>query len=228
MGYSLIAFTKLSLRVEQSIIALIDHHSQNEKKLCHVYDEKKIINLLEQLPKERRIQAQFLMTVKHVLAGSNYVELEKTKIITGAAYFIREKIASTYRLSSPEHSNFYNSLTTALDLHQSNQPQISDVHTLYTSLKDFLLSQIYNDSDPRRGYIEKHPFSSEIIKEYSVEEDIKFLAKESLILFEKIMDIEKEKSREKKYKYSKKDPGLFSVKSKGVPMEEIAELEYQI
>ena len=144
-----------------------------------------------------------LLKTVELLDKSNKEPKDKALILNAAAYFIRDKIKVTYKRTSPENSNLFNSLTTSLDLTTVNKPEQDESIEMYVALEKFFRSNVYKHSDPRKGYLDELPFSSEKIKGYTVEDDIRYLIKTLLTMKLETVDVAEEK-HQKQLKEAKK------------------------
>ena len=169
MSFQLVSYPLLVKHIEASLKTEVEHHRQNSQNLAAA---------IQNLPEERRIQAQYLLTVVECLKASDKSPEDKARVLNAAAYYVHAKIYSTYKyLLSPERSTLYNSLTTSLNLNAENEPDSSDLLDLYEPLQHFMQAHVYKGADPRKGYLgaDKQPFSSDRIEGYDVAADLKRL-----------------------------------------------------
>ena len=164
MPFTLVAYDLLKSSIVESINSLMKHHK---------LDVNKPEESLFKLPAERRVQSQFLLNTITLLDPLDKQPEDQARILNAAAYYVRSTISDIYKNSyavkSPERSNFYNSLTTSLDLNKGNEPGLNDLVDMYGSLEKFIRSNVYKSSDPRKNYLKAQPYS---IEGYSVEDDI--------------------------------------------------------
>lgn len=158
-GYELI-----KLNVQKSIIALIRSYNG---------DPVKLEESLQKVPADRRIQAIFLLKTIHLLDNSSLLSLdEKAVILNAAARSVGDEIEASYKWSSPEGSTLYKKLK-ELVFNENNKLTQQDVVDRYGPLEKFMCSNVYVESDPRKGYLEQQPYS---IKGYSAKDHIKSLS----------------------------------------------------
>ncbi len=164
MSFELVAYEKLKKSIFESIKSLILYYDRD-----HKIDPDNIKKSLEILPQERRIQSEvFLRTIELLDPLSNEL-LKQTKVLNAITCYFRANIKERYRWTSPTHSNFFNSLTTSLDITLDKEPNKNDLFEMYTALDEFLRSHVYKESNPRKGYLESQYFD---IEGYNVVTDI--------------------------------------------------------
>ncbi|CEG57395.1 hypothetical protein [Legionella fallonii] len=164
MSFTLVAYETLKARIKESIVTLLRHHKLDPTTL----DES-----LKKLPEERRIQATFLLkTIAYLDPMHPQTDAETTikmRTLNAAAYYVWEKIGASYGWTSPENSNLFVSLTSSLELGKENKPNDANLADMYSDLEKHLRKGTYNNSRPRRGYLDAQAFK---IDGYSVEADI--------------------------------------------------------
>jgi len=128
----------------------------------------------------------------NLLDASSLEDKEKSIILTALSYYIHQQIKNNVKykiIFSPLRSNFFQSLTTSLNLRENNQPDEDEEKMMYEKLSVFLKSYVYNEGDPLKGYKMFSLFKE--IKEYSVEDHIIELKERILVLEKSIIEREK-------------------------------------
>lgn len=151
MSFDLVAYEKLKSSIEEAIETLIKHHKKED---------------LKDIPTERRVQAQVLLkTIElcdNIKASTDEARKKQATILNAAVYYIHQQIEKTYNYSSPR-SNFYNSLTTCLNLNNENKPSQNELFDLFSTLLIFQREHLFINGDARKGFLANQPFD---IKDY--------------------------------------------------------------
>lgn len=167
MPFALVEYEKLKAALIQSIGSLLNHHQLDPTKV------PESLILLETISPVRSMQASFLRKIYGTLDEEHpekAAEIKvKTRTLNAAAYYIWQKIEATYTWLPAEWSDFYKSLTSALNLTKENMPDDNDLSDMYSDLEKHLRKHTYINARPRRGYLEVQVFK---IPGYSVEGDL--------------------------------------------------------
>jgi hypothetical protein len=103
-------------------------------------------------PPTRLFPITMLIKTTEILANKTDIEEKDKDILLNAmTFYIRDQIEVEYRKgpyhSNPNNSLLYNCLGDTLNLSKDNQPDLSDMHLMYSSLLQFLSEEIYCDID---------------------------------------------------------------------------------
>ncbi|KGP63545.1 hypothetical protein EP47_05305 [Legionella norrlandica] len=180
MSFELVAYDLLQKRIKESIITLIKSNNKKAK-----INPDKLEDSVKEVSEERQPQVMVLLKTMDLLDKSSLPNEEKARVLNAFAYYIREQIAISYGWISPERSNFYNSLTTSLDLTKNNSPNDQDLYAMYFALEEFLRTNVYNNADPIKGYLVEQSFA---IEKYSAVKDIRDLVQKVSELKLKIIE----------------------------------------
>lgn len=160
MSFTLVAYDKLKNHIEEAIKTLVSHHKKET---------------VGEIPDERRIQAQVLLkTIElcdRIKVSRDDERKNQATILNAAVYYIHLQIENSYKgsyLTKPTNSNFYNSLTTSLDLSVNNTPSLIERHNLFDALNLFQREHMYKDGDAAKGVLPTQVFD---IKGYSIKDD---------------------------------------------------------
>lgn len=155
MTFALVGYDELSSRIRQSIRELLKHHK---------FDPTNLEGSLAKLPEDRRKQSILLLKVLSLLDQFNPKKTMekkfKERVLNAVAYFVRENIEASYGYISPERSNLFCSLTTALAITKENTPSESDLAGMYRALQKFFYTHTYKDAAPEKGYLDTPQFDS--------------------------------------------------------------------
>jgi hypothetical protein len=169
MTFELVAYEKLKGKLIESVKTLIRTYIPK----AEIDDDlTKLESLLNdpRVSADRRPQCILILKAITLLDPSSESIDSKSRVLNSLAYYIHQKIESTYKHTSATNSNLYNSLTTALGLSKENTPDNIDLPDMYSALSKFLRAHIYKSGDPRKGYLDKQVLD---IPDYVVETDIK-------------------------------------------------------
>ncbi|HRD69970.1 MAG TPA: hypothetical protein PK657_07485 [Legionella sp.] len=189
MAYEWQPYNKLRTHIFESIYTLLRHHLDPKIQYNNISQLDYYIN---KLPHERRMQVNILLKTMNLLDASSLEDKEKSIILTALSYYIHQQIKNNVKykiIFSPLRSNFFQSLTTSLNLKENNQPDEDEEKMMYEKLSVFLKSYVYNEGDPLKGYKMFSLFKE--IKEYSVEDHIIELKERILVLEKSIIEREK-------------------------------------
>lgn len=157
MSFDLVAYEKLKSNIVEAVATLVKHHKKEA---------------VDEIPTERRVQAQVLLkTIElcdKIKASTDEGRKKQATILNAAVYYIHLQIEETYKRTSPTNSNFYNSLTTSLELSRDNTPSQNELLDLFTALASFQREHIFIDSDARKGFLPTQVFN---IKDYCIVAD---------------------------------------------------------
>lgn len=160
MSFTLVAYEKLKNHIEEAIKTLVSHHKKET---------------VGEIPDERRIQAQVLLkTIElcdKIKVSTDDERNDQATILNAAVYYIHLQIENSYKgsyLTKPTNSNFYNSLTTSLDLSVNNTPSLIERRNLFAALDLFQREHMYKDGDAAKGVLSTQVFD---IKGYSIKDD---------------------------------------------------------
>ncbi|KTD64998.1 hypothetical protein [Legionella shakespearei] len=192
MSFELVAYDKLKTSVRESVKTLVLHHNKDQK-----INPEKLEEAVKDLPIERKSQALLLLKTIELLDKTVDMTV-KSRVLNALCYFIHQKIDDSYKnsynpLVSSERSNFYTSLTTALELTKENQPGKNDLVDMYGELIHFFKQHVYIHADPRKGYMGDQPFA---LEGYDVLADIKTLIKKVRDVEVELVDAAEEKRQQ--------------------------------
>lgn len=176
MAFQLVAYDHLVMCIKQSIGTLVKHHTGRESDLEQLTEATSILTPAYPV---RRTQTEFLLKTIE-LTGALTNDDMKARILNAASYYIYEQVKAEYSMASPGGSVLYTSLRTSLNLEQG-KPNDNDLWGMYGALHKFLCSHVYNQGEPRKGYLDDQRFSK--VHQYNPVYDIKFL-KQRLDLLE--------------------------------------------
>lgn len=201
MSFEYVAYDKLKASVKESIVTLIKHHNPKHKP-----NLDKLEDSVKEVSAVRQPQAYVLLKAIELLDKSGKSAEVKAHVLNALVYHIREKINTTeYGYVSPERSNFFNSLTTSLELTVDNKPERDDLFEMYKHLSKFLCANTYNNSSPRKGYLPEQPFE---IEGYDIVADIRDLSKKIFELGDQII-VAAEELHKRQQKPAKSSGGIF-------------------
>ncbi|WP_133137344.1 hypothetical protein [Legionella rowbothamii] len=227
MAFTLVKYGLLKQNIINSIKSLARHYKYYDATdLINAYLTDKSVDpttweqKYSKISAIRRSQVAFLLTVircldEQILARPDALE-NCEYLLNAAACYIRDIINQSYDakaswnnywasfVTSVDNSKFYNLLGSALLFNRNNQPTNNEASTMYTCLKQFILSQTYEDPhNPEQGYlvVDKHSepqvsktmmpsivFSSARIEGFIVEDFIGELIARIATLEQKVMD----------------------------------------
>jgi hypothetical protein len=236
MAFTLVKYGLLRKNIINSINSLARYYKYYDvTDLINAYLSDKTVEpsvweeKYSKISATRRSQVAFLLTVircldEQILAKPEAIE-HCEYLLNAAACYIRDIINQSYDakaswnnywasfVTSVDNSKFYNLLGTALLFNRNNQPTNNEASTMYTHLKQFILSQTYEDPhNPEQGYlvvdkqsesqvsktvISSIVFSSARIAGFIVEDFIGELIARIATLEQKVMDSAKKECQSK-------------------------------
>lgn len=217
MPYQLVAFDKLATSIRTSINTLLEHHR---------FDVNKQEESIQKLDSARRIHVQLLNTTLSLLETNPPLNKEekvdkeeKARVLNAIAHYICEQIDKSYKRTK-NTSKLYFLLETSLEINKEYKPNKEDLYDMYDALKRFLSNNVYNEGKPTKGYLSVQAFSSEKIKDYSIEAELKELESRVSGLKLELIDFAKEKYEKQVSAKTPARKGLFGSLWSGAPAKE--------
>ncbi|STY28900.1 Dot/Icm T4SS effector [Legionella wadsworthii] len=214
MGFQYVEYDTLAKYIRESIATEVRRHGIDDRNLT------KALRILYISHPERATQCKYLLAVLNCLDKSSLAN--KECVLNAAAFYIRDQISVSYkealtsRFLAPENSTLFNTLTTSLNLTLDNFPDSKNLLDMYDALNQFMHAHVYQDGDPRKGYLDlsKQPFANNKIKKFKVEKVLQDLVTKVAGLRLKLID----KAKEEQSKESSKKPTRLGLFSENLPL----------
>lgn len=195
MAYELVAYKKLRQSLIDAIITLIKSYSPYETVSFENIESK--LELIDN-KNGRRDQAFYIF--KTIVCLDNISDAEsdsqhrKSMILNAVAYYVWYLIDESYKgFPFRNQSVFYSSLSSALSLTKTNQPDPFELKTMYASLLLFLEQQVFIKGMAFKGFSPKKLFEYKEFKIVDVMNQLSDLTNQYLKLERNLAKIYRER-----------------------------------